>query len=246
MRPLLLLATTESMKNTTMTACATLLLILGQSATAMAQHHPTDHRDHGHQPRVPLIFDLNGDGVHATSPLFGVLFDLDGDGKEERTAWTNWDSEEGFLCLDLNNNGEIDSGQELFGPAMVMPDDSKASNGFAALAFFDRMERGGNADGEISNEDEIWPRLRIWVDRDHDGSALGELQTLEEAQVTSIPLQYTESFTLDGGSNWHWLIGHFRRTLTHRGKEITLRFAVEGVYLPSSTQRIEGPPTPRR
>ncbi len=53
-----------------------------------------------------------------------------------------------FLALDINNNGFIDNGSELFG------DQSGYENGFANLAAYD-----DNQDGIINNKDQIFNSL---------------------------------------------------------------------------------------
>lgn len=61
----------------------------------------------------------------------------------------NWTKKDGFLCLDLNGNGTIDNGGELFGDKTLLADGTTAKNGFEALAQYD-----GNGDG-IIDENEI-------------------------------------------------------------------------------------------
>lgn len=65
--------------------------------------------------RDPLTLDLDGDGLetvppNATNP---ILFDHTGDGIRVGTGWVKAD--DGFLVLDRDGNGTIDSGRELFG-----------------------------------------------------------------------------------------------------------------------------------
>ena len=60
----------------------------------------------------PLILDLDGDGYNVETKENGTNFDLDKNGFAEKINWTKKD---GFLCLDLNGNGTIDNGGELFG-----------------------------------------------------------------------------------------------------------------------------------
>lgn len=137
----------------------------------------------------PLILDLNGDGIHTTPP--DVDFDLTGDGALDRVSWTNPGTEEGFLYLDLNRNGRIDGGQELFGDATFLPNGGRPQHGFDALAVYDTRSLVGNADGVISVSDRVWQSLRIWVDRDHDGVAtFDETCTLPSVHVLSISLAY--------------------------------------------------------
>ncbi|MCH5193358.1 MAG: hypothetical protein J1F11_05300, partial [Oscillospiraceae bacterium] len=131
----------------------------------------------------PLIFDLDGDGFNIESKENGTNFDLDKNGFAERINWTKKD---GFLCLDLNGNGIIDNGGELFGDQTLLADGTKAKNGFEALAQYD-----SNGDGVIDENDEIFDKLRIWVDANGNGiSDEGEMMTLRELGITSINLNY--------------------------------------------------------
>ncbi len=51
----------------------------------------------------PLILDLDGDGYNVETKENGANFDLDKNGFAEKINWTKKD---GFLCLDLNGNGD--------------------------------------------------------------------------------------------------------------------------------------------
>ncbi len=79
----------------------------------------------------PLILDLGGDGFNIETKELGANFDLDKNGFAEKINWT---SKDGFLCLDLNGNGTIDDGGELFGDQTLLADGTAAKNGFEALA----------------------------------------------------------------------------------------------------------------
>ncbi len=131
----------------------------------------------------PLILDIDGDGFNVEKKEFGANFDLDKNGFAEKINWTKKD---GFLCLDLNGNGVIDDGGELFGDQTMLADGTKAKNGFEALAQYD-----SNGDGVIDADDEIFGSLRVWVDADGNGiSGEGEMKTLVELGITSINLGY--------------------------------------------------------
>ncbi|MGN0607181.1 MAG: hypothetical protein ACI4JM_11725, partial [Oscillospiraceae bacterium] len=131
----------------------------------------------------PLILDLDGDGFNIEKKEDGANFDLDKNGFAEKINWTKKD---GFLCLDLNGNGTIDDGGELFGDKTLLADGTTAKNGFEALAQYD-----GNGDGVIDENDEIFGSLRVWVDADGNGaSGEGEMKTLAELGITSINLGY--------------------------------------------------------
>jgi hypothetical protein len=63
----------------------------------------------------PIALDLNGDGITFGSATDGYAqFDLDNNGFKERAAWLN-NAQDGFLARDINGNGLIDDGSELFG-----------------------------------------------------------------------------------------------------------------------------------
>lgn len=82
--------------------------------------------------RSPLILDLDGNGVETVSVNDGVYFDHDGNGFAEKSGWAS--ENDGILVRDLNNNGQIDGGNELFGDQTLLSDGTKAANGFEALA----------------------------------------------------------------------------------------------------------------
>ena len=142
-------------------------------------------------PRDPLIIDLGEEGIVLTSLEDGVNFDLDNNSFEEKTAWIG--TEDGFLALDKNNNGQIDNGGELFGDKFVMPDGTISSTGFEALSSLD-----DNADSAITEEDNEFVNLRVWIDANHDGKAdESELKTLEELNISKISLIYTVENNVD-------------------------------------------------
>lgn len=123
----------------------------------------------------PLVLDLNGNGVFdTTSAQDGALFDITGDGLLEQAATTA--NGDGFLALDRNGNGQIDSGLELFG------DQHGAANGFEELRRYD-----GNFDGKIDLRDSIFPQLQVYNDINRNGRTdVGELKTLRELQIAAL------------------------------------------------------------
>lgn len=132
-------------------------------------------------PKSPLVLDTNFSGSVNLTTLgdTGTYFDLDGNGQAELTAWTK--DGDGLLAIDLNGNGEIDNGLELFGTA------GGAEDGFAALRPYDT-----DGDGEITNADAQWSDLLVWIDANMDGySQEGELHTLDDLGITGISLSAT-------------------------------------------------------
>jgi len=179
----------------------------------------------------PLLLDLNGDGIHTTSAADPVAFDLDGDGVREACGWTDPKTEEAFLFLDLHPDHRVENGRELFGTGTRMPDGGLAKNGFEALAVYDLPANGGNGDGRISREDAIWGRLRLWIDRDHDGvtDPANEVLSLDEAGVQSIDLNYSTSWAPDINLNDHRYRSMFTRQNRGDGPPAQQTLAVHDV-----------------
>ena len=127
---------------------------------------------------TPLILDLDGDGLDLSSHTQGVTFDLTGDEVRDQTAWTKKQNsfDDAFLVFDSNNDGQVNSGKELFG------DQNGADNGFAELAKYDL-----NKDGVITNNDAIYNKLKLWADMNADGKVDdGEMKSLAELGLKSI------------------------------------------------------------
>ncbi|CAG2147354.1 hypothetical protein LMG19282_03139 [Cupriavidus campinensis] len=128
----------------------------------------------------PLVLDLDGDGLELSGATGNVLFDFNEDGIKTGTGWARPD--DGFLVRDLNGNGVIDSGRELFGVDTLKRNGQLASNGFDALADLD-----SNGDGVISAADDAFGQLRIWQDTNQDGiTQASELKSLLDLNITSI------------------------------------------------------------
>jgi hypothetical protein len=140
-------------------------------------------RGKGVRNNDPLALDLDGDGLE-TSRFWGwnnlVTFDHNADRIKTGTGWL--DADDGWLVLDRNGNGLIDSGRELFGDNTLLSDGSKASDGFEALA-----QQDSNGDGKIDASDSVYLKLRVWQDLNQDGvSQDNELKSQEELGVDSL------------------------------------------------------------
>lgn len=158
----------------------------------------------------PLILDLNGDGIQTTDASRPVYFDLDADGYAEHITWTNPRTREAFLWIDLITNHRVDDGSELFGIGTLLPSGERAPDGFAALAAYDDLGMGGDGDGKITVNDQVWGRLRLWVDANHDGvSQATEVASIHRHGVVEIPLQYVVDRLPDPSGNYHFFRGTY-------------------------------------
>ncbi|HYD60843.1 MAG TPA: calcium-binding protein [Noviherbaspirillum sp.] len=154
----------------------------------------------------PLILDLDGDGVETVSKTVGIHFDHDGNRFAETTGWV--DTDDGLLAWDRNGDGKIDRGAELFGNQTILPNGSKAANGFSALAVLD-----ANSDGKITASDTSFAQLRVW--KDTDGNAMvsdGELLSLNVAGVQSLNVAFSTQTHTDAQGNQHLQVGQHTRT----------------------------------
>ncbi len=113
----------------------------------------------------PLV--INIDSPMAEVSDVKIRFDLDCDGEAEEISSL---SRSGYLALDLNEDGTINDGSELFG--------ASSGDGFADLAGYD-----SDGNGWIDEADEIFRRLVVAYIRE-DGTQ--ELVDLKEAGVGAI------------------------------------------------------------
>lgn len=156
----------------------------------------------GENQASPLILDLDHSGTINLVSLANsnAYFDRDLDGFAELSSIAA--GADGYLALDLNQNGRIDNNSELFG--------TKDKDGFSILAQYD-----SNKDGKITADDVVWDDLIIWQDVNENGySEETELYTLADHNIISLNLDATEvsqvnqgndvthigSFTVDAGS----------------------------------------------
>ena len=119
-----------------------------------------------------MVIDLDGDGFELTGVKDGVYFDNNNSGLSEKTQWVSAD--DGLLAFDLNSDGFINDGSELFGTSTLMANGSLAKSGFEALSQYD-----SNNDGVIDEKDEVYSKLLVWQDKNSNGiSEADELKSL--------------------------------------------------------------------
>ncbi len=126
----------------------------------------------------PIILDLDHNGFAFTSLEDGVKFDINADGKLDQVAWTKTD---GILAYDVDGNGKIDNGSEIFTPNFA---GGTHASGVAALSTLDV-----NHDGKIDASDTGFEKLLVWQDANGNGvSDAGELKGLNDYGITGISL----------------------------------------------------------
>lgn len=154
----------------------------------------------------PLVIDVDGDGVVETAAYSrDRYFDHNANGLLESTAWVGGD--DGLLVRDLNGNGHIDSGRELFGSNTRLVSGALTANGFAALADLD-----SNGDGRVNASDQHFAELRIWRDANGNGvSESAELLTLQQAGIQSLTTAWTNSAHVDANGQPHRQVGSATR-----------------------------------
>ena len=158
----------------------------------------------------PLLVDLLGNGFQLGSKIESVYFDILGSGSPRNMQWVDQDTDDAFLHIDLNENGKVDDGSELFGVGTDLLDSAgKAGNGYLALSQYDEVVNGGNGDGVISALDSVWHRLSLWNDSNADGiSQPDELSDLATSKIADIDLNVKVNRRKDGAGNtlpiWSW------------------------------------------
>ena len=144
----------------------------------------------------PLVINL--DGSPATVSDQKYFFDIDADGTEDYVSLPSAGS--GMLALDLNGDGRVNDGSELFGPT--------SGDAFSELAEYDL-----DGNGWIDEADAVFPALKIWRIDENDaesgslsgagGNVPGRLVSLKDAGIGAICLKHaaTEFSLKDAVSN---------------------------------------------
>lgn len=122
-------------------------------------------------PKDPLVIDFSGAGPQTTGFQGARPFDLAGDGNQRLTSFVK--DHTAFLALDLNGNGRIDSGKELFG------DQHGAQDGYEELRKYDL-----NADGQVDAQDPVFANLKLLFGD-------GRLASISDANLRALSLHAT-------------------------------------------------------
>jgi hypothetical protein len=149
--------------------------------------------------------DLNGDGIQTTTAQNGVSFDINNDGKADQTAWVA--RGDGLLVRDINKDGAINNGSELFGSATSLGNGKTAADGYVAMRALDT-----NKDGVLDANDAAFGELMVWTDLDGNGiTGANELTNLSDLGINSISLNATKS-TQNNNGNLIGLMGSYTTT----------------------------------
>ncbi|MBP8270960.1 MAG: hypothetical protein KAX42_03715, partial [Sphaerotilus sp.] len=143
---------------------------------------------------TPIVLDLDGDGIRTLAASHGVHFDLGATGVAHQVGWVS--AGDGLLVRDLNGDGQINDGRELFGLATELASGERAGDGYTALRALD-----SNLDGRLTAADAHFGELKLWVDANSDGSTdAGELKTLADLGIVSMDLTAQTGSASDNGN----------------------------------------------
>ncbi|MCQ2519715.1 MAG: hypothetical protein MJ107_04185 [Lachnospiraceae bacterium] len=140
----------------------------------------------------PLVINFDGNLADLDENM-DFYFDLDSDGEEEKLAGLKAGS--AFLAIDLNDDGVINDGSELFG--------TKSGDGFKDLSAYDE-----DGNGWIDENDAVFSKLKLWA-KDENGNDV--LYTLKQKDIGALYLGAADTqFSLNG--NMNKTMGYVRQT----------------------------------
>jgi hypothetical protein len=131
---------------------------------------------------TPLVLAFHHEHVDFTHAP--GAFDLAGEAASVPTDWVSASTP--WLAMDVDGDGRIEDGRELFGSMTLLPGGGRARDGFAALAALD-----DDGDGQITARDAAFASLVVWRDADQDRrSEPGELVPAADEGLVAIRLAY--------------------------------------------------------
>lgn len=188
---------------------------LAETGTQYSTWYCTSSNNERFECTTPLVLSFDGQPVSFERSRASFAFTP---GRSVRSDWpsavTPW------LARDVNGNGRIDDGAELFGSDTRLPSGRTAVNGFEALAALD-----DDGDGVVDARDAAFPSLLLWRDMDGDKrSTPDELEPLAQAGVASLSTGFVVRTRCDGRGNCERERGTFTSASGRQG-------AVIDVYL---------------
>ena len=147
---------------------------------------------------TPLVlrFDQRPIELIAAEATPAATFDITM--REGSCISTDWPSAATpWLVVDLDHNGSIDGGHELFGSGTRLASGARAAHGFAALAEFDH-----DGNGFVDADDPRFAEIMVWRDWDADRrSTPAELEPLAQTGVVRLDLGYRNTTECDERGN---------------------------------------------
>lgn len=165
---------------------------------------------------TPIVLDLDGDG-RVTQTGGYVAFDINADGALDRHHWL--DPGDGWLVRDVNGDGLINDGSELFGSATVLPNGETARDGFEALPSFDR-----NQDGQLDADEAELAGIQLWRDDGDARSEAGELRSFRQLGIAALSLVPDRSARVDNAGNALSLVAPYTLLSGGHGRAIDVVF----------------------
>ncbi len=172
-----------------------------------------------------FLLDVRGDG-----------FDLSGTSRSAGTRWTRVTPDDGFLAvdasglralgIDISSAGQarVDGVVPVSSRLRIMADGQpkEVGNSWQMLTVLD-----ANRDGKLDTRDPCWNHLRIFIDRNGDGSISdAEVRTIVESGIRDISAKIGTS--RDGRADTHGnglVEGTFTRVDGSSGKSADVTFA---------------------
>lgn len=150
----------------------------------------------------PIVVSLRGNGISLSNSEQGVLFDFWGNDHPVRVAWPVH-PDDAFLVIDRNHNGQVDSGSELFGNAVMLQSGRRAANGYELLDELDE-----NQDGSVDGRDPMFSQILVWRDVIRNGAVdQGELIAAHAVGIRAFSTSYRESARTDEWGNAFRYVG---------------------------------------
>jgi hypothetical protein len=147
---------------------------------------------------TPLVLSFDAAPVQMIAAESTPAASFDISMRDDSCISTDWPSAvTPWLVIDLDGNGSIDGGHELFGSGTSLVDGSHARNGFAALAELD-----ADGDDDVDGADSRFGELMLWRDWDADRvSTPDELTPLLDSGVSSLPVEFEIAVECDERGN---------------------------------------------
>ena len=159
---------------------------------------------------TPLVLSFDASPVEMIAAESTPAASFDISMRPDSCIMTDWPSAATpWLVVDLDGNGMIDGGHELFGSGTRLADGHPARHGFAALAEFDQ-----NGDERVDGLDARFGELMLWRDWDADRvSTPDELTPLSDSGVDGLPVDFEVAVECDERGN----CGVQRASFSHAG-----------------------------